>query len=231
MGGQFWTGAPQWHSVVDRDNSRHKQRQIFGLLLFVYRNMRWWNRWPTKPSSCSSYWTWLRRFRLTQKAASDISSQKSRCVYWRPLPFFLQYFWRRTNKLEETYVCLCQTADKPYQEAFERELELLKERVRACAQSRMESARRDIEEEERLKRLGPGGLDPAEVYQSLPKVEVHCPTADWYQGDCFKSSYRFSQARVQFKKPGRHCHLFVFRPLSSCRPWNLDYTLQSIDRK
>lgn len=73
---------------------------------------------------------------------------------------------------------MCQTADKPYHEAFERELELLKERVRACAQSRMESARRDIEEEERLKRLGPGGLDPAEVYQSLPKVGAHSHTDD-----------------------------------------------------
>ncbi|XP_075869543.1 hsp90 co-chaperone Cdc37-like isoform X1 [Nelusetta ayraudi] len=61
------------------------------------------------------------------------------------------------------------TAEQPYREAFDRELELLKERVRACAHSRMESARRDIEEEERLKRLGPGGLDPVEVYQSLPK--------------------------------------------------------------
>lgn len=75
-------------------------------------------------------------------------------------------------------MCLRQTADKPYHEAFERELELLKERVRACAQSRMESARRDIEEEERLERLGPGGLDPAEVYQSLPKVKAHSHTAD-----------------------------------------------------
>lgn len=65
-----------------------------------------------------------------------------------------------------------QTADKPYQEALERELELLKERVRACARSRMESARREVEEEERTKRLGPGGLDPAEVYQSLPKVNA-----------------------------------------------------------
>lgn len=70
-------------------------------------------------------------------------------------------------------VCLCQTADRSYQEAFERELELLKGRVRACAQSRLESSRRDLEEEERLKRLGPGGLDPAEVYQSLPRVSAH----------------------------------------------------------
>lgn len=66
--------------------------------------------------------------------------------------------------------CPCQTADKPYQDAFDHELELLKERVRSCAQIRMESAMKELEEEERLKRLGPGGLDPVEVYESLPKV-------------------------------------------------------------
>lgn len=64
----------------------------------------------------------------------------------------------------------CQTADEPYQKAFDHELELLKERVRSCAKTRVESAMKDLEEEEKLKRLGPGGLDPLEVYQSLPKV-------------------------------------------------------------
>ncbi|KAG7222571.1 hypothetical protein INR49_016168 [Caranx melampygus] len=61
------------------------------------------------------------------------------------------------------------TADKPYQDAFDRELESLKERVRSCAQTRMEDAMKEVEEEERQKRLGPGGLDPVEVYESLPK--------------------------------------------------------------
>lgn len=75
------------------------------------------------------------------------------------------------------YVCAisllshpCQTADKPYQDTFDRELELLKERVRSCAQLRMENAMKELEEEEKQKRLGPGGLDPVEVYESLPKV-------------------------------------------------------------
>ncbi|XP_036949665.1 hsp90 co-chaperone Cdc37 isoform X2 [Acanthopagrus latus] len=61
------------------------------------------------------------------------------------------------------------TADKPYLDMFDHELELLKERVRSCAQIRMESAMKELEEEERQKRLGPGGLDPVEVYESLPK--------------------------------------------------------------
>ncbi|KAM4584716.1 hsp90 co-chaperone Cdc37-like isoform 1-T1 [Odontesthes bonariensis] len=61
------------------------------------------------------------------------------------------------------------TADRPYLDAFNRELELLKERVRRCAQTRMEGAMQELVEEERQKRLGPGGLDPVEVYESLPR--------------------------------------------------------------
>ncbi|XP_028260914.1 hsp90 co-chaperone Cdc37-like [Parambassis ranga] len=61
------------------------------------------------------------------------------------------------------------TAEKPYLDAFDKELDLLKERVRSCAKMRMENAMKELEEEERQKRLGPGGLDPVEVYESLPK--------------------------------------------------------------
>lgn len=32
---------------------------------------------------------------------------------------------------------------------------------------------KELEEEDRQERLGPGGLDPAEVYQSLPEVGMH----------------------------------------------------------
>ncbi|XP_065811884.1 hsp90 co-chaperone Cdc37 [Labrus bergylta] len=61
------------------------------------------------------------------------------------------------------------TADKQYLDMFDHELELLKKRIRSCAQSRMESAMKELEEEEKQKRLGPGGLDPVEVYETLPK--------------------------------------------------------------
>ncbi|XP_063738980.1 hsp90 co-chaperone Cdc37 isoform X2 [Eleginops maclovinus] len=61
------------------------------------------------------------------------------------------------------------TADKPYQDAFDQELDMLKERIRRCARARMENTMKELEEEERQKRLGPGGLDPVEVYESLPK--------------------------------------------------------------
>ena len=68
--------------------------------------------------------------------------------------------------------CPPQTADKPYQDAFNQELESLQERVRGCAQARMDSAMKELEEEDKRERLGPGGLDPVEVYHSLPKVST-----------------------------------------------------------
>lgn len=63
-----------------------------------------------------------------------------------------------------------QTADQQYQDAFNDELESFKERVRGRAKIRIEKAMKEYEEEERQKRLGPGGLDPVEVYESLPVV-------------------------------------------------------------
>lgn len=63
-----------------------------------------------------------------------------------------------------------QTADQQYQDAFNDELESFKERVRGRAKIRIEKAMKEYEEEERQKRLGPGGLDPVEVYESLPAV-------------------------------------------------------------
>lgn len=65
---------------------------------------------------------------------------------------------------------LSQTADHQYQDAFNDELESFKERVRGRAKIRIEKAMKEYEEEERQKRLGPGGLDPVEVYESLPAV-------------------------------------------------------------
>lgn len=55
-------------------------------------------------------------------------------------------------------------------EGFNYELESFKERVRGRAKVRLEKALKEYEEEERQKRLGPGGLDPVEVYEALPSV-------------------------------------------------------------
>lgn len=64
------------------------------------------------------------------------------------------------------------TADQQYMEGFNDELEAFKERVRGRAKARIERAMREYEEEERQKRLGPGGLDPVDVYESLPPVSA-----------------------------------------------------------
>lgn len=66
------------------------------------------------------------------------------------------------------------TADQQYQDAFNDELESFKERVRGRAKIRIEKAMREYEEEERQKRIGPGGLDPVEVYESLPAEMQKC---------------------------------------------------------
>ncbi|XP_034046036.1 hsp90 co-chaperone Cdc37 [Thalassophryne amazonica] len=66
------------------------------------------------------------------------------------------------------------TADQQYQDAFNDELESFKERVRGRAKIRIEKAMKEYEEEERQKRLGPGGLDPVDVYESLPAEMQKC---------------------------------------------------------
>ncbi|KAL7845139.1 hypothetical protein AOLI_G00233310 [Acnodon oligacanthus] len=66
------------------------------------------------------------------------------------------------------------TADQQYQDAFNDELESFKERVRSRAKVRIEKAMKEYEEEERQKRLGPGGLDPVDVYDSLPLEMQKC---------------------------------------------------------
>uniref|UniRef100_A0A3Q3X1R4 Hsp90 co-chaperone Cdc37 n=1 Tax=Mola mola TaxID=94237 RepID=A0A3Q3X1R4_MOLML len=66
------------------------------------------------------------------------------------------------------------TADQQYQDAFNDELESFKERVQGRAKIRIEKAMKEYEEEEKQKRLGPGGLDPVEVYESLPTEMQKC---------------------------------------------------------
>lgn len=66
------------------------------------------------------------------------------------------------------------TADVQYQDAFNDELESFKERVRGRAKIRIEKAMKEYEEEEKQKRLGPGGLDPVEVYETLPAEMQKC---------------------------------------------------------
>ncbi|KAG8180702.1 hypothetical protein JTE90_005799 [Oedothorax gibbosus] len=67
-----------------------------------------------------------------------------------------------------------QMADVEYKDAFNAELESFKVRVRDRAKARIQKLIEEAEEEERQQRLGPGGLDPVEVMESLPESLQKC---------------------------------------------------------
>jgi len=61
-----------------------------------------------------------------------------------------------------------------YQQAFDTELELFRGRIRKRAEEKIEELLKEQEEEERKARIGPGGLDPVEVFESLPDIMKKC---------------------------------------------------------
>lgn len=63
-----------------------------------------------------------------------------------------------------------QLAEPEYKAHFNSEVTAFKERIHKRAEEKIEEAIAEQEEEERQARLGPGGLDPVEVFESLPKV-------------------------------------------------------------
>lgn len=64
--------------------------------------------------------------------------------------------------------------DVQYVDGFNDELQSFIGRVKERAQARIDKAMKEYEEEERQKRIGPGGLDPVEVFESLPKELQDC---------------------------------------------------------
>lgn len=83
-------------------------------------------------------------------------------------------FKRDPRSCVSTFFTRIQTAEKEYQDAFHAELESFKERIKNRAKEKLDALVKEIEEEERQKRLGPGGLDPVEVYESLPEALRKC---------------------------------------------------------
>merc|ERR1719431_1209720 len=67
-----------------------------------------------------------------------------------------------------------QTDDQQYVKGFNEELASFKDRIRKRAKEKVDKAVAEYEEEERQKRLGPGGLDPADVFESLPEELQKC---------------------------------------------------------
>ncbi|CAI8029761.1 Hsp90 co-chaperone Cdc37 [Geodia barretti] len=66
------------------------------------------------------------------------------------------------------------TAERQYVEAFEDEIRAFKSRVKARAKEKVEAAIKEADEEERKSRLGPGGLDPVEIIETLPAALKEC---------------------------------------------------------
>ncbi len=66
------------------------------------------------------------------------------------------------------------SGERTYMDAFEDEVRSFVERVKGRAEARIEEATRTAEEEEKQKRLGPGGLDPVEVMETLPAELKEC---------------------------------------------------------
>ncbi|KAL1131359.1 hypothetical protein AAG570_010977 [Ranatra chinensis] len=67
-----------------------------------------------------------------------------------------------------------QNAEPEYKASFDDELRAFKERVSRRAKEKLEGLIKEQEEEERQARLGPGGLDPVEVFDSLPSELKEC---------------------------------------------------------
>ena len=96
-------------------------------------------------------------------------------------------------------------AEKQYMDAFNDELNSFKERIKARAQARLEEAMKEVEEEERVQRMGPGGLDPVEVFESLP-VELQ---------QCFESKDIGMLEKVLTSMPKEEAELHLKRCIDS----------------
>ncbi|GBP95167.1 Hsp90 co-chaperone Cdc37 [Eumeta japonica] len=67
-----------------------------------------------------------------------------------------------------------QVAEKTYKDSFDDELTQFKARIKKRAAEKIQEALKEQEEEEKKARLGPGGLDPLEVYEELPDELKRC---------------------------------------------------------
>ncbi|GAB1861863.1 Hsp90 chaperone protein kinase-targeting subunit [Camponotus japonicus] len=96
----------------------------------------------------------------------------------------MQYILELSKQLEvDPRACVgsffsrIQIAEVEYKNSFDDELRAFKDRICKRAAENVADAVREVEEaeeEERKARLGPGGLDPVEVFESLPECLQKC---------------------------------------------------------
>ncbi|GLV42549.1 Cdc37 [Carabus blaptoides fortunei] len=93
----------------------------------------------------------------------------------------MQYILELAKQLEydpraclDSFFTKIQVAEPEYRASFDDELHQFKERIRKRAAEKLEDALKEAEEEERKARLGPGGMDPVEVFEALPEELKKC---------------------------------------------------------
>lgn len=93
----------------------------------------------------------------------------------------MQYILELSKQLEvdprscvSSFFIKVQEANPEYKASFDDELKAFQERVSKRAKEKLEAALKEQEEEDRQARLGPGGLDPMEVFESLPQCLKEC---------------------------------------------------------
>ncbi|XP_054732869.1 hsp90 co-chaperone Cdc37-like [Anastrepha obliqua] len=93
----------------------------------------------------------------------------------------MQYMLELAKQLEvdpracvNSFFSKIQNCVPEYKQQFESEIEAFKDRIKKRAQEKIKEALAEAEEEERKARLGPGGLDPADVFETLPESLQKC---------------------------------------------------------
>lgn len=93
----------------------------------------------------------------------------------------MQYIFELSQKLDvDPRACVgsfftrLPEADADYKAQFDNEVEMFVGRIKKRAAEKLEAAVAEAEEEERQQRLGPGGLDPVEVFETLPEILKKC---------------------------------------------------------
>lgn len=93
----------------------------------------------------------------------------------------LQYIFDLSKQLDvdprscvSSFFTRLPNADAEYKVQFDSEVDAFRGRIKKRAAEKVAEAVAEAEEEERQQRLGPGGLDPVEVFESLPEVLQKC---------------------------------------------------------
>ncbi|CAD7081654.1 unnamed protein product [Hermetia illucens] len=93
----------------------------------------------------------------------------------------MQYILELSKQLDvdpracvSSFFAKIQNAVVEYKDQFDNEIQEFKKRIERRAEEKLQEAIAEQEEEERKARLGPGGLDPVEVFETLPEELKKC---------------------------------------------------------